>query len=72
MGISQSQNLRIPPIEKLRPYGVRVSLPAGDEVNTWAVKIADIRYLQFQRYVRDGVCKPLSNENKSWLLYYTS
>ena len=30
MGISQPQNLRIPPIEKLRPYGVRVSLPSGD------------------------------------------
>jgi hypothetical protein len=30
MGISQPQNLRIPPIEKLRPYGVRVSLPVGD------------------------------------------
>ena len=30
MGISQPQNLRVPPIEKLRPYGVRVSLPAGD------------------------------------------
>ena len=30
MGISQPQNLRIPPIEKLRPYGVRVSLPPGD------------------------------------------
>jgi hypothetical protein len=30
MGISQPQNLRTPPIEKLRPYGVRVSLPMGD------------------------------------------
>ncbi len=30
MGISQPQNLRIPPIEKLRPYGIRVSLPSGD------------------------------------------
>ena len=30
MGISQSHNLRRPPIEQLRPYGVRVSLPAGD------------------------------------------
>jgi hypothetical protein len=30
MGISQPQNLRVPPIEKLRPYGVRVSLPPGD------------------------------------------
>ena len=30
MGISQAQNLRSPPIEKLCPYGIRVSLPAGD------------------------------------------
>ena len=30
MGISQPQNLRVPPIEKLRPYGVRVSLPLSD------------------------------------------
>jgi len=30
MGISQPQNLRAPPVEKLRPYGVRVSLPDGD------------------------------------------
>ena len=30
MGISQPQNPRLPPIEKLRPYGVRVSLPPGD------------------------------------------
>ena len=30
MGISQAHNLRTPPIEKLRPYGVRVSLPKGD------------------------------------------
>ena len=30
MGISQPQNLRTPPIEKLRPFGVRVSLPPGD------------------------------------------
>jgi hypothetical protein len=30
MGISQSHNLRRPPIEQLRPYGVRVSLPSGD------------------------------------------
>ncbi len=30
MGINQAHNLRMPPIEKLRPYGVRVSLPAGD------------------------------------------
>jgi hypothetical protein len=30
MGISQSQNLRTPPIERLQPFGVRVSLPVGD------------------------------------------
>jgi hypothetical protein len=30
MGISQSQNLRAPPIERLQPFGVRVSLPVGD------------------------------------------
>jgi len=30
MGISQAHNLRAPPIERLRPYGVRISLPAGD------------------------------------------
>jgi hypothetical protein len=30
MGINQAHNLRTPPIEKLRPYGVRVSLPPGD------------------------------------------
>ena len=30
MGISQPQNLRVPPIEKLRPFGIRVSLPPGD------------------------------------------
>jgi hypothetical protein len=30
MGISQPQNLRAPPTEKLQPYGIRVSLPAGD------------------------------------------
>jgi hypothetical protein len=30
MSISQPQNLRAPVIEKLRPYGIRVSLPAGD------------------------------------------
>jgi hypothetical protein len=30
MGISQPQNLRAPPTEQLRPYGVRVSLPVGD------------------------------------------
>jgi hypothetical protein len=30
MGISQSQNLRAPPNERLQPYGVRVSLPVDD------------------------------------------
>ena len=30
MGISQPQNLRAPPHERLQPYGVRVSLPVGD------------------------------------------
>jgi hypothetical protein len=30
MGISQAHNLRAPPIERLQPYGVRVSLPPGD------------------------------------------
>ncbi|HTT00661.1 MAG TPA: hypothetical protein VMG11_01120 [Steroidobacteraceae bacterium] len=30
MGIAQAHNLRTPPVEKLRPYGVRVSLPTGD------------------------------------------
>jgi hypothetical protein len=30
MGISQPQNLRAAPTEQLCPYGVRVSLPAGD------------------------------------------
>jgi hypothetical protein len=30
MGISQPQNLVAPPIERLRPYGIRVSLPPGD------------------------------------------
>ncbi len=30
MGISQSHNLRAPPAEKLRPYGIRVSLPSKD------------------------------------------
>jgi hypothetical protein len=29
-GISQPQNLRAPPQEKLQPFGVRVSLPVGD------------------------------------------
>jgi hypothetical protein len=30
MSISQPQNLRIPPVERLKPYGIRVSLPPGD------------------------------------------
>jgi hypothetical protein len=30
MGISQAHNLRAPPVERLRPYGVRISLPPGD------------------------------------------
>ena len=30
MGISQPHNLRVPPVEQLRPYGIRVSLPPGD------------------------------------------
>lgn len=30
MGINQAHNLRAPPVEKLRPYGIRVSLPPGD------------------------------------------
>lgn len=30
MGISQAHNLRTPPVEKLRPFGIRVSLPSGD------------------------------------------
>jgi hypothetical protein len=30
MGINQAHNLRAPPVERLRPYGVRVSLPPGD------------------------------------------
>jgi hypothetical protein len=30
MGISQPQNLRAPPQDRLLPYGVRVSLPAED------------------------------------------
>ena len=32
MAISQPQNLRAPPVERLRPYGIRVSLPPGDPV----------------------------------------
>ena len=30
MAISQPQNLRAPPVERLRPYGIRVSPPPGD------------------------------------------
>jgi len=30
MGIANAHNLRAPPLEKLRPFGIRVSLPAGD------------------------------------------
>jgi hypothetical protein len=30
VGINQAHNLRAPPLEKLRPFGVRVSLPPGD------------------------------------------
>lgn len=30
MGISQLHNLRAPPVERQRPYGIRVSLPPGD------------------------------------------
>ena len=30
MGIAQAHNLSAPPVEKLRPFGIRVSLPAGD------------------------------------------
>ena len=30
MAISQPQNLRTPPVERLRPYGIRISLPPGD------------------------------------------
>jgi len=30
MGIANAHNLRVPPIEKLRPFGIRVSLPPGD------------------------------------------
>jgi hypothetical protein len=33
MGISQSQNLRAPPNERLQPFGVRVSLPVGDPMS---------------------------------------
>jgi len=30
MAISQPQNLRAPSVERLRPYGIRISLPPGD------------------------------------------
>jgi hypothetical protein len=30
MGISQLHNLRTPPTERQKPYGIRVSLPARD------------------------------------------
>ncbi|HTV52128.1 MAG TPA: hypothetical protein VME21_13150 [Steroidobacteraceae bacterium] len=30
MGISNAHNLRSPAVEKLRPFGIRVSLPSGD------------------------------------------
>lgn len=30
MGISQAHNLLSPPVEALRPYGLRVSLPSRD------------------------------------------
>jgi hypothetical protein len=30
MGISQPQNLKSPPVERQRPYGIRVSLPPED------------------------------------------
>ena len=30
MGISNTHNLRASPVETLRPYGIRVSLPGGD------------------------------------------
>ena len=30
MGISNAHNLRSPPVESHRPYGLRVSLPSGD------------------------------------------
>jgi hypothetical protein len=30
MAISQPQNLRAPPVERLRPYGIRISLTPGD------------------------------------------
>ena len=30
MRVSEVHNLREPPVERLRPYGVRVSLPPGD------------------------------------------
>jgi len=30
MGVSQPHNLNEPPRERLKPYGIRVSLPPGD------------------------------------------
>lgn len=30
MRMSQPQNLKSPPVERQRPYGIRVSLPPGD------------------------------------------
>lgn len=30
MGVSQTHNLPEPPVERLKPYGIRVSLPPGD------------------------------------------
>ena len=30
MGISQPQNLKSPPVERQRPFGIRVSLPPED------------------------------------------
>lgn len=30
MGVSQAHNLNEPPLERLKPYGIRVSLPPGD------------------------------------------
>jgi hypothetical protein len=34
MGISNAHNLRSPPVEKPRPFGIRVSLPPGDTFRT--------------------------------------
>jgi hypothetical protein len=46
MGISQPQNLRIPLIEKLRPFGIRVSLPPGDPFR----KLIGLEWQRLQRY----------------------